>query len=142
METSPTPVFYRTRHSMNLLRPQTWSLALLLLLAAACSGQAPAGPANAVTPRGAGRSTALARTPDVPEAVRQLTARGPETRDVTEGPTAGSRVVRIRDGNAEVIVARTNPDGSVSTRCVDSAEGAQAFLGEKPVTTGTVRAAQ
>jgi hypothetical protein len=127
---------------MNLLRPQTWSPAVLLLLAAACSAQAPAGPASTKAPRVDGRSTALARSPDVPEAVRQLTARGPETREVTEGRIAGSRVVRIRDGNAEVMVARTNQDGSVSTRCVDSAEGAQAFLGEKPVAAGAVRAAQ
>jgi hypothetical protein len=127
---------------MNLARPQASSLPLLLLLAAACSAQAPAAPASAVTPKAAGRATTLARAPDVPEAVRQLTARGAETREVTEGRTAGSRVFRIREGNAEVMVARTNPDGSVSTRCVDSAEGAQAFLEEKPVTAGTVRAAQ
>jgi hypothetical protein len=41
-------------------------------------------------------------------------------------------VVHIRDGFAEVLVARANPDGTVSTRCVDSAEAADAFLNETP----------
>lgn len=137
--TTAATVFYRAAHSMTL--PRTL-LPLLMLLAVACSAQAPAGASSAVAPKGAGRATALAKPQDVPEAVGQLTARGPETREVTPGVLPGSRVVRIVDGNAEVMVARSNPDGSVSTRCVDSAEGAREFLEEKTATTDTVRAEQ
>ena len=115
---------------------------LFTLLVAACSAQAPSSGSGTVAPTASGRSTALARPRDLPEAVRQLTARGPETRLIAPGTRPGSKVVRILDGNAEVMIARSNPDGTVSTRCVDSGEGAQAFLDETPAAGDIVRAAQ
>lgn len=97
---------------------------LLALLAAGCAAQPPDAPAAKAPPR----SAALAKPMDVPEAVGQLGSRSPEGREVVEGSLPGSRLVRIRDGHAEVVIARANPDGTVSTRCVDSAEDARAFL--------------
>jgi hypothetical protein len=70
-----------------------------------------------------------------------LTRRDPADREVTVGRD-GSRLVRLRDGHAEVMVARSNPDGSVSTRCVDSGDAAEAFLNEAPAAAPAARAAQ
>lgn len=105
-------------------RPPSSSLILLVLLAAGCGARVPDAPSS----RASSRASALAKPMDVPEAVGQLGSRSPEGREVVEGSVPGSRLVRIRDGHAEVVIARSNPDGTVSTRCVDSAEDARAFL--------------
>jgi hypothetical protein len=76
------------------------------------------------------------------ENVRQLTARGPENLEISEGPVRGSKVIRVRSGYSEVILARTNPDGTVSTRCVESGEGADEFLDGTSPSTSLTRAAQ
>jgi hypothetical protein len=70
-----------------------------------------------------------------------LTTRAPENLEVSDGPLPGSRLVRVRQGYGEVVLAKTNPDGTVSTRCVDSPEGADAFL-DNPSTPKLVKAAQ
>ncbi len=57
------------------------------------------------------------------------------------GRRPGSQVMRIREGFSEVILAKTNADGTVSTRCVDSPEGAEAFL-DDPSPSGRIKAAQ
>jgi hypothetical protein len=111
--------------------PRATSLALLLLAVGACSADAPnqAALASGTAPS---RATSRLQAIDVAESVRQLSSRAPQNREESEGPTPGSRLVRIRDGFAEVLVGRANPDGTVSTRCVDSAEAAEAFLNETP----------
>lgn len=107
----------------------------MLVLLAACSANGPGPAISAPSPRGP--AAGLAAAPDIHESVRQLTARGPDNLDVSAGPV-GTRIIRIRGGYNEVLVAKTNPDGTVSTRCVDSADGADAFLGE----TASAKAAQ
>ncbi len=113
-----------------------WMLALL----AACSPNAPGPAISAPSPAG-GPTARLTAAPDIHESVRQLTARGPDNLDISAGPVAGTRIIRIRAGYSEVVLARTNADGTVSTRCVDSAPGAEAFLGETASTSPT-KAAQ
>lgn len=99
----------------------------VLLLLAACSAEAP--PTAISAPSGArGPATGLTTAADIRESVRQLTARGADNLEVSPGPLPGSQVMRIRAGYGEVLIAKTSPDGTVSTRCVDSAEGADAFL--------------
>ncbi len=98
-----------------------------MLLLAACSANAPTG-ANSAALAARGSASNLAAAPDISESVRALTARGPENLDISAGPVAGSKIIRIRSGYSEVLIARTNPDGTVSTRCVDSPGGADAFL--------------
>jgi hypothetical protein len=115
---------YEKALNMLSLRPPSGSLVLLVLLSGGCAVQAPDAPSS----KAATRSSALAKPMDVPEAVGQLSSRSPQGREVVEGSVPGSRLVRIRDGYAEVVIARSNPDGTVSTRCVDSAEDARAFL--------------
>ena len=109
---------------MHHLCPSSSLLVLLTGLAAGCSAQPPA----AAPSRAPGPAAALSRPSGVVDAVAQLSSRSPAGRQVIEGPVAGTRVVRITDGHAEVVIARTNPDGTVSTRCVDSAGSAQQFL--------------
>jgi len=103
-----------------------WMLALL----AACSDNG--SPAISAPSPARGPATGLTTASDIQGHVRQLTARTPDNVEVSEGPVPGSRIVRIRGGYSEVVLARTNPDGTVSTRCVDSANGAEAFLSETP----------
>gem|GEM_PF-3692160 len=109
----------------------------MLALLAACSTDGP-GPAISAPSAARGPSAGLT---DIHENVRQLTARSADNLEVSAGPVPGSRIVRIRAGYSEVVLARTNPDGTVSTRCVDSANGAEAFLGETPAASPT-KAAQ
>jgi hypothetical protein len=111
-----------------------------VLLLCACSANAPT---QAVSPaaKARGAATGLAAAPDIRERVRTLTSRASANLDVSEGPIPGSRLIRIREGFGEVILAKTNPDGTVSTRCVDSAEGADAFLNDTSPST-RARAAQ
>jgi len=109
---------------MLSLRRPSGSFVLLVLLTAGCAAQAP----DDASSKAPARSAALAKPLDVPTAVGQLGSRSPQGREVLEGPVPGSRLVRITDGHAEVVIARSNPDGTVSTRCVDSAEDARAFL--------------
>jgi hypothetical protein len=78
--------------------------------------------------RSGAAALASAAAPDVRGVAHQLTARGPENLEVSPGPVKGSKIIRIRSGYSEVILAKTNPDGTVSTRCVDSPAGADAFL--------------
>ncbi len=112
----------------------------MLVLLAACSANGP-GPAISAPSPARGPAAGLAAAPDLHESVRQLTARGAENLDVSAGPVPGTRIIRIRGGFNEVLVAKTNPDGTVSTRCVDSADEADAFLGE-PASASPAKAAQ
>ena len=66
-----------------------------------------------------GLSCALVYTdPTLSESVQRLTARGPTTFESRSGEASGSTVVTIREGNAMVLVAKRNADGSVTRRCV------------------------
>jgi hypothetical protein len=129
------------RTTMTPSRPRASVWALLSLAFAACSANAPDQPALSASKLPLGRASTALRANDVPESVRQLSSRAPENREESAGPTPGSRLVRIRDGFAEVLVGRANPDGTVSTRCVDSGEAADAFLNETP-SSGLLKAEQ
>jgi hypothetical protein len=111
----------------------------MALLVTACSGNGPT-PASSAAPRTA-YATGRTTSPDVRESVRLLTARGSENLEVTAGPLPGSRLIRVRGGYGEVLVAKTSPDGTVSSRCVDSPGGADAFLNDSP-SSAPVKAAQ
>ena len=124
---------------MNLDRSKC--LSLLLLLLAGCSAEAP-NPTLPSPLKAGGAATARAAGPDLRQSVRTLTSRAPENLEVSEGPIRGSQLMRIREGYGEVIVAKTNPDGTFSTRCVDSAEGADAFLNDTSPSSSLTKAAQ
>jgi hypothetical protein len=109
-------------------------LPLLVLLLGACSANGP-DPEVPGAAKARGGSAGLAGPSDLRQSVRGLTSRGAENLEVSAGPIPGSRVVRIRAGYSEVMLAKTNPDGTVSTRCVDSSEGAEAFLDETSPST-------
>jgi hypothetical protein len=83
-----------------------------LAAAAACS--------SAATPPGAS-SKALTKSPsgDLHDTVRRLTARQPGGAVATPGP-GGYQVFKVQEGGAQVVVGRTNPDGTVTAKCVDS----------------------
>jgi hypothetical protein len=124
-------------HSMTVEISRVLPLTSLLVLCA-CSAGAPgtSAPLNARR-TGAGDTSAV----DVRQSVSALTSRAAGNMEVSAGPLPGSKLLRIRGGYNEVILARANPDGSFSTRCVDSADGADAFLNDTaPV--GIVKAAQ
>lgn len=112
---------------MTARRPT--ALPILLSLLAACSANAPTSPAPPAV-EAAGSASALSVAGDLRGSIRLLTAREPGNLEVTKGRLPGSQLVRIREGYAQVILAKTNPDGTVSTRCVDSPEGADAFLND------------
>jgi hypothetical protein len=102
---------------------------LLLFLLAACSANAPTSVAPPAL-KASSSASALASTGDLRGSIRLLTSRAPTNLEVSKGPHPGSQLVRIREGYAEVVLAKTNADGTVSTRCVDSPEGADAFLND------------
>jgi hypothetical protein len=83
----------------------------------------------------------LASTGDLRGSIRMLTSRAQENLEASPGHRPGTQLVRIREGFAEVVLAKTNADGTVSTRCVDSPEGADAFLND-PSPAGRIKAAQ
>jgi hypothetical protein len=93
----------------------------------ACSGTAP-GQKPAAAPAAA---TLVKPAEDVHQIVRRLTSRTGANTEVTEGP-AGIRVFQINQGMGQVVLARTNSDGSVSTKCVESEDESRAFLGNEP----------
>jgi hypothetical protein len=100
----------------------------------ACSGAAPgehpvAAPASLQTPK---------PTEDIHQIVGRLTSRGAGNTEVTEGP-GGIRLFQVRQGLGEVVLARTNSDGSVSTKCVSSADDSRNFLGDETSQHGSVR---
>ncbi len=78
--------------------------------------------------------------PTVRDSIRALTANGPETLEQMTGPS-GAMLTVVREGHAEVLVAKKNADGSVSRRCVGSALEADAFLGEGPSKVEVTKAA-
>ena len=114
------------------------SIPWMVLVLTACSANGPT-PAISAAPRNGVSSAGLTAVSDVGESARRLTARGSENLEVTAGPLPGSKLIRIRGGYSEVVLAKTNPDGTVSTRCVDSAGGADDFLNSAPA---PVKAAQ
>jgi hypothetical protein len=125
---------------LSMKSPRSHLLPLLLLPLCACSANAPTpGASSSVNARGT--SPGLTAAPDVRETVRVLSSRAQENLEVSEGPVPGSRLLRIKEGFGEVIIGKTNRDGSVSTRCVDSAAGADAFLNNTSPSKPT-RAAQ
>ena len=109
----------------------------MLLLAAACSANGP----TAASAKAHGPTPGLTAASDIGASVRALTARGSENLEVSAGPLPNSKIIRIRGGFSEVLLAKTNPDGTVSTRCVDSAGGADDFL-NSPTPSAPVKAAQ
>jgi hypothetical protein len=92
-------------------------------LLAACTGTAP-GPHQ-------GPVAAAPQVPvpakDIHEIVGRLTSRAAATQ-VTEGP-GGVRIYQVQQGMGQVVVARTNSDGTVSAKCVESADDSRSFLG-------------
>jgi len=115
-------------------------LSISLVVLAACSAGAPTG---VVPPSAKGTAVAsrLAGAGDLRGSVHALTTRDPENLVTSDGPLPGSHLVRVQQGYGEVVLAKTNPDGTVSTRCVDSPEGADAFL-DNPTAPKFVKAAQ
>lgn len=106
-----------------------------LMLLSACAF----GPEELTPPAAATATAPLSATrPTVRESVASLTAKGPETLERVARPTPGSPLSVIRHGNAEVLIAKKNPDGTVTRRCVSSVGEADAFLGG----TATEKAAE
>jgi hypothetical protein len=103
-------------------------LAVVYLSLAACAPPPTPTPTPASAP--AAKVAAAAVTSDVRQVVRALTSRSADDLERSSGGSPGAQVIRIRGGFNEVLVARINSDGSTSTRCVDTAEGAEAFLGD------------
>ncbi len=100
-----------------------WSALAALL--AGCSGtqpDAPAADARATAAAGVSSSEQLH------QAVSRLTSRRPEGTQVTHGP-GDRRSFTVQQGLGQVIVARTNPDGTVSAKCVESEAASREFLG-------------
>src|SRR4051794_10461435 len=92
------------------------SLFALLSLAAACTGAAPDQPAVA-------KALPTTKTAALHDSVQRLTSRRLE-----EAPSSGGyRVFQVKEGGAQVVVAKSREDGSVVTKCVESAE--DGFLG-------------
>ena len=117
-----------------------YALPLLLLILGACSASAPSASLSA-TAQKRGGAAALTSAPSVRESAHALTSHEPGNLEVSQGPVQGSQHVRVVSGYSEVVLARTNPDGTVSTRCVDTPGGADEFLdGTSP--SGLVKAAQ
>jgi hypothetical protein len=95
-------------------------------LLAGCSGTAP-GQMPAAASAQAAAAQAPAQKEDIHQIVGRLTSRS-QTNQVTEGP-GGVRVYKIEQGMGQVVVARTNSDGTVSAKCVESADDSRSFLG-------------
>jgi hypothetical protein len=125
-------------HPMTPRRPT--ALPILLFLFAACSANAPTSVAPQAV-KATGSASAVAATGDLRGSIRLLTSREPGNLEIAKGRLPGSQLVRIREGYAEVVLAKTNPDGTVSTRCVDSPEGADAFLNDTSLPS-RIKAAQ
>jgi hypothetical protein len=90
-------------------------LTCLALMLAACSGESPArSSAAAATPAPAAKSSLRA-------SVQRITSRGGEGIQMTER-TDGTRIYHVTQGLGQVIVAKTNADGTVSAKCVESAD--------------------
>jgi hypothetical protein len=88
----------------------------LVSLAAACAGTAPDQPAAA-------KALPSVKAAELHDSVQRLTSRRLE-----EAPSSGGyRVFKVREGGGQVVVARTREDGSVVTKCIESAE--DGFLG-------------
>ena len=94
------------------------SLALLIIVSS-CATEADAPVAT--------QAQALSAQPTVEQSIRDLTARGEGTFERSTTPS-GATVSTIRQGNAEVLIARKNTDGTVSKRCVSSSTEAETFF--------------
>jgi hypothetical protein len=87
--------------------------------AAACSSAAPPpGAATKAIPKASG---------ELHDTVRRLTARQAGSATAVPGP-GGYQVFKVQEGGSQVVVAKTNPDGTVTAKCVDSPD--DAFLDE------------
>jgi hypothetical protein len=95
------------------------ALALLALGLAACAkpGARNAPTASAVTPN---------EVEQMKRAVAPLVDRSPETQEMIQ--TAKGAHSHVLSGNRQVLITRRNQDGSFSTACVDSVEGAEQAL--------------
>lgn len=111
------------------------ALAALSLVASGCAleGEPVAAPA-------VDHAALSAVRPTVRDSIRTLTAKGPETLEQVAGPS-GTQLTVVREGHAEVLVAKKNADGTVSRRCVGSPGEGDAFLGETPVKVEVTKAA-
>jgi hypothetical protein len=94
---------------------------------AGCGGAVPAPPEASAKTAGV--------SPAVMQAVRQATDRSQVQVDTVTLPS-GERLKRaaLGSGYQHVVLGRRNTDGSLSTSCVNTASGAEAFL------TGTAAA--
>jgi hypothetical protein len=102
------------------------------LLLGSCAGapppvEDPASPALQAK-AAAGRSAAAIAAPDLHATVGRLTSRTGADR-VETVRADGVHVVTFSQGFSQVVLARTNPDGSVTTKCVDSEQASRDFLG-------------
>ena len=99
------------------------SLLFLLVAVTACAEpSAPAGAAATSTPD-------VRASSRVVEAVRAATTRAPGRTERVAAPGGGQvdRVV-LGEGYRSVAVGRLEPDGTVTTACVDNAAQAESFL--------------
>ena len=95
---------------------------LLILLSLSACGERTA-------PISASASTPSRASPPVVEAVRAATTRAPGRTERVAVPGGGQLDhVVLGEGYQHVVVGRLEPDGTVSTSCVDSAPQAEAFL--------------
>lgn len=101
------------RPGMARYNPRMRFLTCLALMLAACEGVGPSGqkPAAALTVRS-----------DLRDTVRRITSRDGTGLQLTADRPDGTRIYKVTQGLGQVIVAKTNPDGTVSAKCVESAE--------------------
>jgi hypothetical protein len=93
-------------------RPMRFLTCVALMLAA-CSAEGPAEqkPAAALTVKS-----------DLRDNVRRITSRDGTGLQLTADRPDGTRIYKVTQGLGQVIVAKTNADGTVSAKCVESAE--------------------
>jgi hypothetical protein len=82
------------------------------LAAAACSSAAP--PSG-----GSAKSIVKAPSGDLHDTVRRLTARQAGSAVPAPGP-GGYQIFQVQEGGSQVVVGKTNADGTVTAKCVDS----------------------
>src|SRR5476649_1297097 len=93
-------------------------------LLAGCSGTAPGQkPAAAAAVQKPVQETAE----DIHRIVGRLTSRS-GSNQMTEGP-GGVRIYQVQQGMGQVVVARTNSDGTISAKCVESEGDSRSLLG-------------
>ncbi len=99
------------------------------LLVFVISGVGACAEPAAPSPSGGTPGSSTRASPQVVEAVRAATTRSASPTEVVPSPNGGQlKRVNLGEGYQHVVVGRLEPDGTVSTACVDSAPQAEAFL--------------